>query len=80
MREVVKLFKYLFLGIKVAGRNLFCVLVCVPPLALLCDLFPLWAGDGVVRGCAIPLEDVVERVLCVVGRAGVVRFLPVDVV
>ena len=43
-------------------------------------LFPLWAGDGVARGCAVPLKDEVERVPSVVWCATVVCFAPVDVV
>ena len=60
----------------VAGWNSFRVLV---PRSL-CALFPLRAGDGVVRACAVPLKDKVERVLRVVAAARVVRFSPVDVV
>ena len=51
------------------------LIVCA---SLACYL--LWAGDGVARVCAVPLEDKVERVLCIVWCAGAVCFVPVDVV
>lgn len=43
-------------------------------------LFPLRAGDGVARACAVPLKDEVERVPSVVWCATAVCFAPVDVV
>ena len=44
-------------------------------------LYPLWAGDGVSCGCAVPLKDEVERILRVVASsAGAVCFAPVDAV
>lgn len=69
--------KYLFLGVKVAGRNLSCA--WLRPAEGVC-VASLWAGDGVARGRAVPLEDEVERVPSVVWCAGVVCFVPVDVV
>ena len=51
------------------------LIVCA---SLACYL--LWAGDGVARACAVPLEDEVERVPSVVWCAGAVCFIPVDVV
>ena len=69
--------KYLFLGVKVTGRNLSCA--WLRPAEGVC-VASLWAGDGVACACAVPLEDEVERVLRVVWCAGVVCFVPVDVV
>ena len=53
---------------------------CSRPVVFVRPVSALWAGDGVARACAVPFEDEVERVPSVVWCAGVVCFVPVDVV